>query len=211
MAIGAASAVLFVGGYAAVTDAGPAQSNEAAVQVEMGSGQVVPGGGAAEQGQKSAITIAMPPGAAAPPAQEPQAAREEHPASAAPMQPGREAPASAPGVGADPGAEAEGPSAPPAGAAAAAAERASRLREENRMLGEARDALRRGDAAGALARLEEVRARFPDGEMIQEREALAIDALYRTGQRAAASARAAAFLRAYPTSPHATRIQGFVQ
>ncbi|HSO00162.1 MAG TPA: outer membrane protein assembly factor BamD, partial [Candidatus Nanopelagicales bacterium] len=98
-----------------------------------------------------------------------------------------------------------------AGAAPAAAERASRLREESRVLGEARDALRRGDAAGALQKLEEVRTRFPDGVLTQEREALAIEALYRSGSRAAASARAAAFLRAWPTSPHATRIQGFVQ
>jgi outer membrane protein assembly factor BamD (BamD/ComL family) len=93
----------------------------------------------------------------------------------------------------------------------AAAERISRLREERAMLEEARDALRRGDAAGALQKLEQARARFPGGVLGQEREALAIEALFRGGQRAAASARGAAFLRAYPLSPHATRIQSFVQ
>jgi hypothetical protein len=90
-------------------------------------------------------------------------------------------------------------------------ERETMLREEGRLVGEARDSLRRGDATGALAQLEQIRARFPGGALAQEREALAIEALARSGQRAAASNRAAAFLRAYPTSQLAERVQEFAK
>lgn len=96
-------------------------------------------------------------------------------------------------------------------AARARQERASRLREESRSLGDARAALRRGDAASALEKLDAMGGRFPDGVLGQEREVLAIEALARAGQRTAASARAAAFLQAHPTSPHATKVRGFLQ
>ena len=91
--------------------------------------------------------------------------------------------------------------------------RAARLEESTRRIADgafaARGALRGGDAAGALRKLDELGTRFPGGVLAQEREALAIEALYTTGQRAAASARAEAFLRAYPNSPHATRLRSF--
>jgi predicted Zn-dependent protease len=90
-------------------------------------------------------------------------------------------------------------------------ERASRLREESRSLGDARAALRRGDAASALEKLDALGGQFPEGVLAQEREVLAIEALAGAGQRAAASARAAAFLQAHPTSPHATKVRGFLQ
>lgn len=90
-------------------------------------------------------------------------------------------------------------------------ERASRLREENQLLGDARSALRGGDPAEALKKLDAAGGRFPDGILAQEREVLAIEALAKSGQRAAASARATAFLSAHPTSPHATKVRSFVQ
>lgn len=90
-------------------------------------------------------------------------------------------------------------------------ERASRLREENQLLGDARSALRGGDPAEALKKLDAAGGRFPDGVLAQEREVLAIEALAKSGQRAAASARATAFLAAHPTSPHATKVRSFVQ
>lgn len=102
-----------------------------------------------------------------------------------------------------------GPSASPPGPSSEEARR-SRLREESALLGEARGALRGGDAAHALALLDAARTRFPDGILGQEREALTIEALARSGQAAAASARARAFLVAYPSSAHAERIQTFV-
>ncbi len=90
-------------------------------------------------------------------------------------------------------------------------ERASRLREESRILAEARSELRSGHAASALEKLDTAGGRFPDGILSQEREVLAIEALARSGQRTAASARAAAFVQAYPTSPHAAKVRGFLQ
>lgn len=94
---------------------------------------------------------------------------------------------------------------------ASAADRESRMLEESRRLAEARNTLRRGDAAGALAALEELRQKFPGGGLGQEREALMIEALYQGGRRAEAASRAEAFLKAYPTSPHATRVQAFTK
>jgi hypothetical protein len=51
---------------------------------------------------------------------------------------------------------------------------------------------------------------FADGALAQEREALTIEALAHAGRREAASARAVAFLRAYPGSPHAATVRTFV-
>jgi hypothetical protein len=93
----------------------------------------------------------------------------------------------------------------------AAFERESRLREESQAISEARDALRSGDDAAALAKLEALGQKFPAGVLVQEREALSIEALHKSGRSAEAAARADAFLKAYPTSPHAPRIQAFTQ
>ncbi len=90
-------------------------------------------------------------------------------------------------------------------------ERASRLRDESDMLNQARAALRGGDTAGTMRLLEQARQKFPGGVLGQEREALAIEALAKSGARAEASSRAAAFIQAHPNSPHAARLQVFVQ
>ncbi|WP_437972944.1 hypothetical protein WMF11_28395 [Sorangium sp. So ce295] len=87
--------------------------------------------------------------------------------------------------------------------------RESRLREELTLLGDARAALRRGDASGALRIAEQARHRFPGGALAQEREALTIEALWQSGDRAAAAQRASAFLLAYPSSPHVPRLRSF--
>jgi hypothetical protein len=79
---------------------------------------------------------------------------------------------------------------------------ASQLREESLAVLEARAALRAGDAARSLGLLEQARARFPHGALGQEREALTIEALAKTGQAATARRRAEAFLRAHPQSPY---------
>jgi hypothetical protein len=89
--------------------------------------------------------------------------------------------------------------------------RADQLREESRALQAVRDALRRGDAAGALATLEATRARFPASVLGQEREALAIQALAAAGQPATARARARAFLAQFPASPHAPALRRFAE
>jgi outer membrane protein assembly factor BamD (BamD/ComL family) len=90
-------------------------------------------------------------------------------------------------------------------------DRETRLLEESRRLTEARDALRRGDAAGALSTLSELQRAVPGGILGQEREALAIEALAKSGRSSEAQARARAFLQANPTSPHATRVEAFAR
>jgi hypothetical protein len=92
---------------------------------------------------------------------------------------------------------------------AARAPAPSRLAAEGRAVVDAKRALRADDAASALRLLEAADRAFPDGALGQEREALMIEALDRAGQREAARARARAFLRAYPTSPHATNVRRF--
>ena len=84
---------------------------------------------------------------------------------------------------------------------------ARRLGEETTLIREARQALRAGNAARALRLLEEARQLFPTGVLQQERERLTIEALVKGGRRADAAARAAAFLRRYPDSPHASEIR----
>jgi hypothetical protein len=83
----------------------------------------------------------------------------------------------------------------------------SQLREESVAVLQARAALRSGDAARSLALLEQARLRFPRGALGQEREALTIQALARSGARAAARQRADAFLRAHPQSPYVVDVR----
>lgn len=78
----------------------------------------------------------------------------------------------------------------------------SKLREESALVLAARSALRSGDAARCLALLESARLKFPRPALGQEREALTIQALARTGQTRAAQRRAANFVRLYPESPY---------
>ncbi len=63
----------------------------------------------------------------------------------------------------------------------------------------------------ALARAEEHRRRFgPSATLAQERELIAIEALWRTEQRARARRRADAFHRRWPTSAHGRRVDVIV-
>jgi hypothetical protein len=84
---------------------------------------------------------------------------------------------------------------------------ANPLRQEITLIKEARQALREGHAAHALRVLEECRRLHPDGVLVQERERLTVEALIAAGRAAEASARAAAFLRRYPDSPHAGEVR----
>jgi hypothetical protein len=84
---------------------------------------------------------------------------------------------------------------------------ASQLREESEAILMARAALRAGDAARSLSLLEQARLRYPRGALGQEREALTIQALAKSGARAAAVRRARAFLRAHPQSPYAADVR----
>lgn len=102
------------------------------------------------------------------------------------------------------------PSSAESPAPGSAEDRERLLREEREMVNQARTALRGGDTGGAMRLLEQARVKFPSGALGQEREALAIETLAKSGAREAASTRAAAFIKAHPTSPHAARLQVFV-
>lgn len=68
------------------------------------------------------------------------------------------------------------------------------------LVAEARRALRAGDPGRALSLLDLCDTRFPHGVLGQERDALRIEALARSGQREAAAARARSFVQRYPDS-----------
>ena len=113
------------------------------------------------------------------------------------------------------------PARPPEGAAASGAKdvvkvgRSSRtpasttsqLEEESRALLAVRRALRGGDPSTALRLLQQLRARFPQGVLAQEREALTIEALSRSGQQGLATQRATEFVARYPESPYAAEVR----
>jgi hypothetical protein len=87
----------------------------------------------------------------------------------------------------------------------------SRLGAEGRVVLDARRDLREGRPDDALRLLDAARTKFPAGTLVQEREALSIEALFRSGQHEAAGRRAAAFLRAYPGSPHVASVKTFAR
>ncbi|MCA9575937.1 MAG: outer membrane protein assembly factor BamD [Myxococcales bacterium] len=74
------------------------------------------------------------------------------------------------------------------------------LADENALVTRAQAALARGRVSEALAATAEHQRRFPRGEFVEEREALAIQALARAGRVDAAVARAERFRARYPRS-----------
>jgi len=67
------------------------------------------------------------------------------------------------------------------------------------------------DPQGALAVIEQHALAYPQGRFSEEREALAIDALHRLERNRALQARARAFLRRYPDSPHRERVEAWLR
>jgi hypothetical protein len=80
---------------------------------------------------------------------------------------------------------------------------------ESALLGQAQAALSR-NASLALSLSEQHRAWYPRGMLVQEREVIAIEALKRLGRQAEAGARAARFLKAFPSSAHRSKIESLV-
>jgi hypothetical protein len=112
-------------------------------------------------------------------------------ASAVPLAPSPAAPPIVPSLpSATPHASGHAPSAP--GSSSLAAERA--------LLDEARGALGSGSAGKALALLDDHARRYPHGQLGEEREALAIQALVALGRADEARARAARFRATSPNS-----------
>jgi outer membrane protein assembly factor BamD (BamD/ComL family) len=87
--------------------------------------------------------------------------------------------------------------------------RVSLLDAETRALRRARDELRAGKLSDAFATLESARRQFSAPELYQEREALTIELLHRSGQATAAEQRANTFISRFPESPHVQQIRRF--
>jgi hypothetical protein len=83
----------------------------------------------------------------------------------------------------------------------------NRLRLEALELAKAKNLLEAGDARAALAVLDEYRARFAAGAMVEERDALHIEALAKLGEREQARAAARRFFVRFPKSPLADRVR----
>jgi len=84
---------------------------------------------------------------------------------------------------------------------------ASNLDAESALLRRAREEFEHGDPKAALDDIALLAARFPRGELIQEREVVAIKALLAQGQSSAATTRTADFLRTHPRSPYANSLR----
>jgi len=87
--------------------------------------------------------------------------------------------------------------------------REDRLNAESTLLTRARAELRRGNAASAQQVLEQMRVKFPNAVLGQEREVLSIEVLAARGNSDAARRRARAFIAAYPKSPHSAQLARF--
>jgi hypothetical protein len=84
---------------------------------------------------------------------------------------------------------------------------ASTLREEADLLRRAQASLNEGDAATALARLDELGIRHPDGMLREERLASRVVALCAAGRASEARREAERFLAESPLSIHAGRVR----
>ena len=67
--------------------------------------------------------------------------------------------------------------------------------------------IRTGEGRRALTTLEEHARRFPQGQLVEDREALRVQALCAAGDDAGARAAARAFESAHPRSPHLERVR----
>jgi hypothetical protein len=84
---------------------------------------------------------------------------------------------------------------------------ANRLKLEALELAKAKNLLETGDTGGALGILRESRVRFANGAMVEERDALMIEALVKRGDAALAQDAARRFVVRFPKSPLAERVK----
>jgi TolA-binding protein len=82
----------------------------------------------------------------------------------------------------------------------------SELRDQIRLMDQARAAVRAGSTDSALSLLTRYTQRFPDGAFRQEAAVLQLEALERAGERGKASSLARKFLNEHPDSPHVERM-----
>jgi hypothetical protein len=98
------------------------------------------------------------------------------------------------------------PPQPPAAAERPAPQKPVELSNEVRAVALARSLVER-DPEAALELLEKTRREHPNGYFVEERQALTVLALVRSGRQAAAHEQAAAFLRTYPNGPFSDRVR----
>jgi hypothetical protein len=82
-----------------------------------------------------------------------------------------------------------------------------RLQDEAALLAEVQGALRNGQAAAALGKLESYDRRFPSGMLRSEADAARVFALCGAGRAEKARAAAARFVQRYPNAPATARVQ----
>jgi hypothetical protein len=85
------------------------------------------------------------------------------------------------------------------------------LREEIRLLDQARAAIRAGDGGQALALLGKYARKYPRGQFRQEAQVLRVEALKQSGNQQAAVALGKKFVAAHPESPHVERVERATQ
>jgi hypothetical protein len=81
------------------------------------------------------------------------------------------------------------------------------IREEIRLLDQARSAVRSGASARALRLLAKYEQRFPRGQFRQEVQVLRMEALNQSGESDRAAVLAKKFLAEHPNSPHVERVE----
>ncbi len=81
------------------------------------------------------------------------------------------------------------------------------LKEEIRLLDQARAAVRGGQGSEALAVLAKYNRRYPRGQFRQEAQVLRVEALEQSGQKKAAAELGKQFVAAHPESPHVERVE----
>jgi hypothetical protein len=161
------------------------------------SGSAGPSSGAESSGS-AALGMPASSANAAPAVVEPLAAKPAAPApsvAAVVRPPPATAPVRAPSAASSPAEQPVLQPSPPRTAA-----------DETRAIAHARSLLA-SNPSDALAALEQIRKDFPAGYFGEERRALTIFALLRTGNRAAAVERAKAFIRSYPNGPFTDKIR----
>lgn len=82
----------------------------------------------------------------------------------------------------------------------------SDIRDEIRLVDQARSSLRSGSAERAVTLLDQYVQRYPRGAFRQEVAVLRVEAFERLGERRRASALAREFLNQHPESPHSERV-----
>jgi TolA-binding protein len=146
---------------------------------------------------------------------EPTASPAQVQVAAQPAPAPRPAAARVPGLASKPApvepepAKAAGPEPAPRARSVRSTPARSTLADELAALDAARAALQAGDGARALGLLSDHARKFPRGRLHLEAEVLRIEALARTGNRAAAASRARRFLDRHPNSVLAPRLRRY--